>query len=125
MKHIKIVYGLFLIIVFFSCTKLEENFRGELQQGNTGNITAAELLISAYGSLNGPYQGSGDLFSAKEVTSDEIIVPTRGPDWDDNGQWRALFAHTWNADQGQLRSAFTGLLSSQFAASNVLQFSPS
>ena len=122
MKQIKILFGLFLTLVFFSCTKLNENFRGELEQ--TANITAAELLISAYGSLNGPFQ-TGDIWHAQEQTSDEMIAPTRSGDWDDNGQWRALHAHTWNADQGQLRGAFNGLLSAQFAASNVLQFNPS
>ncbi len=124
MKYIKIFVVLFLTIVFFSCTKLDENFRSELEQGNTGNITADKLLISAYNGLDGPFQ-VGDFWSGQEITSDEAIAPTRGPDWDDNGQWRALQLQSWNADQGQLRGAFTGLLGAQFAASNVLQFSPS
>jgi hypothetical protein len=124
MKRINILFSFLLTLVLVSCTKLDEEFRSELQQGNTENITAAELLINAYNSLSGPFQ-TGDLWHAQEQTSDEVIAPTRGPDWDDNGQWRALHAHTWNADQGQLRGAFNGLLSSQFAASNVLQFNPS
>ncbi len=124
MKHIKISLLYFLIFLTFSCTKLDESFRSELQQNSASNITAAQILTSAYNSLNGPFQ-YGDLFHAQEQPSDEIIAPTRGPDWDDNGQWRVLHAHTWNADQGQLRGAFNGMLSAQFAASNVLQFSPS
>lgn len=124
MRYNKILFGLCLMLIFFSCTKLDEKFRSELQQGNTSNITPAELLRSAYNSLNGPFQ-LGDLWHAQEHTTDEIIAPTRGPDWDDNGQWRALHAHTWNADQGQIRGAFNGLLGAQFAASNVLQFNPS
>ncbi|MBA2562477.1 MAG: RagB/SusD family nutrient uptake outer membrane protein [Chitinophagaceae bacterium] len=124
MKQSKIFFGFFLIIIFFSCTKLEENFRGELEQGNTGNISAAELLISAYNSLNDPFQG-GNFFLLQESTSDELIAPTRGPDWDDNGEWRALFAHTWDADHGRMSGGFNSLLGAQFAASNVLQFKPS
>src|SRR5687767_13314594 len=118
MKRINILFSVLLTLVLVSCTKLDEEFRSELQQGNTENITAAELLVNAYNSLNGPFQ-TGDLWHAQEQTSDEVIAPTRGPDWDDNGQWRALHAHTWNADQGQLRGAFNGLLSAQFSASNV------
>lgn len=125
MKNSKIFFSLVLFFAFFSCTKLDEKFRSELQQGNTSNITADQLLISAYNSINGPFHANGGLWSAQEITSDEAIAPTRGPDWDDNGQWRALQAHTWNADQGQIRGAFNDLLRSQFAASNVLQFSPS
>ena len=125
MKHIKILYGLFLTLVFFSCTKLEENFRGELAQVNTSNITADQLLISAYNSLNGKFEGNENLISSAQVTSDETIVPTRAGDWDDNGAWRSLYLHSWNADHSFLRGAFNGLLGTQFAASNVLQFSPS
>jgi hypothetical protein len=124
MKFIKIFFFSLLILTVFSCTKLDERFRGELEEGNTGNVTAAELLKSTYNSLNGPFQ-TGDLWHAQQQTSDETIAPTRGPDWDDNGQWRALHTHAWNADQTQLGGAFRGLLSVQFQASNVLQFNPS
>src|SRR4028119_444838 len=105
MKFIKIFLFSFLMLTVFSCTKLDERFRGELEEGNTGNVTAAELLKSTYNSLNGPFQ-TGDLWQAQQQTSDETIAPTRGPDWDDNGQWRALHTHAWNADQTQLRGAF-------------------
>lgn len=125
MKNNKKFLLCFLVIalVFLSCTKLNERFRGELVQGS--NITASELLVGAYQSIQGTFQGSGDLRSSAQATSDETIVPTRAGDWDDNGQWRALFLHTWNADHGQLRGAYTGLLGAQFAASNVLQYNPS
>src|SRR5688572_31140516 len=125
MKHFKVFFSLILMLFSFSCTKLDENFRSQLQEGNTSSITAAQLLQNAYSSLQGPVVHQGNLWSSQEITSDEAIAPTRGPDWDDNGQWRALHAHTWNADQGQIRGAFNDLLRAQFAASNVLQFSPS
>lgn len=124
MKDFKIYFVLLFAAVFSSCTKLDESFRSELEENTSGTITADQLLISAYNALNGPFQ-TGDLWHIQQHTSDETMAPTRGPDWDDNGQWRALHAHTWNADQGQIRGAFNGLLSAQFAASNVLQFNPS
>jgi len=68
---------------------------------------------------------TGNLWHITQHTTDETIAPTRGPDWDDNGQWRALHAHTWNADQAQIAGAFSDLLSAQFAASNVLAHAPS
>ena len=52
-------------------------------------------------------------------------MPTRAGDWDDNGAWRSLFLHSWNADHSFLSGAYSALLGAQFAASNVLQFSPS
>jgi len=48
MKYIKIFAILLGTSLYFSCTKLDENFRGELSQTSSGNITAAELLTSAY-----------------------------------------------------------------------------
>jgi hypothetical protein len=124
MKYLKILVASFCIFILFSCTKLNEEFRSNLEEGNTDNITAAQLLTNAYENLNGPFQ-TGDFWHIQEHSTDEVIAPTRGPDWDDNGQWRALHAHTWNADQGQINGAFNGLLGAQFAASNVLRFSPS
>ena len=123
MKQRTLIIASSLIFLSTACTKLDENFRSELQEGNTENISAAELLINAYNSLSGPLQ-TGDLWHAQQHTSDETIAPTRGGDWDDNGQWRMLHGHTWNADQGNLRNAYNGLLGAQFAASNVLEFSP-
>ena len=111
--------------LLFSCTKLDEHFRGELETTNTTNITAADLLKSAYSSIDGFFSDPGALFAAGEMATDAAIGPTRGPDWDDNGVWRAMHAHTWNADNGLLNGMYTGLLNAQFAASNVLQFNPS
>lgn len=122
MKHFKIILFSLFAFVLFSCTKLKEEFRSELQQSGA-NVTAGELLTTAYNSLNGPFQ-TGDFWHIQQHTSDETIAPTRGPDWDDNGQWRALHAHTWNANQAQINGAFSGLLSTQFSASLVLQYNP-
>ncbi|HEV8271000.1 MAG TPA: RagB/SusD family nutrient uptake outer membrane protein [Chitinophagaceae bacterium] len=126
MKHNKILVSFFVVaLVFFSCTKLDERFRSELQQGNTASVSAAQLLTSAYQAIQGTFQGNGNLISSAQVTTDETIVPTRAGDWDDNGLWRQLFLHSWNADHSYLSGAFSSLLGTQFAASNVLQFSPS
>lgn len=122
MKYLKnIVLGL-SVLVFFSCTKLEESFNSEVSQNDVSNITAEGLLITTYNSF-ATYQ-DGNFWHLQEHTSDEAIAPTRGPDWDDNGQWRSLHAHTWNPDHSVISGAFSDLLSSQFNASNVLQFNP-
>jgi len=126
MKHNKILLSFFVVaLVVISCTKLDERYRSELAAGNTGSITPGELLVSAYSSMQGTFQGNGNLISAAQVTTDETIVPTRAGDWDDNGAWRSLFLHSWNADHSFLSGAYSALLGAQFAASNVLQFSPS
>ncbi|HEX5151104.1 MAG TPA: RagB/SusD family nutrient uptake outer membrane protein [Parafilimonas sp.] len=117
MKYIKIVFFIFLTLTYTACTKLDEKFRSDVV--NASNLTATQLLTSAYNSLNTVQ--TGDWWHLQEHTSDELIGPTRGPDWDDNGNWRALHLHTWTADQSQVNGAFSALLTGQYNASVVLQ----
>src|SRR6476661_4727883 len=124
MKQFKAFFFILLTFAIFSCTKLNERFQSEVEENKSSTITAGGLLVNAYNSIAGTFM-AGNLWHASQHTTDETIAPTRGPDWDDNGQWRALHAHTWNADQGQIGGAFSDLLNAQFAASNVLQFNPS
>jgi hypothetical protein len=122
MKYNKLFLLLFLTVLF-SCTKLDERFRGELEETSSSGVSATQLLQSAYDGIGGTFQ-TGNFWHLSQHTSDETMGPTRGPDWDDNGQWRAIHAHTWNPDHGIIGGAFSDLLSAQFAASNVLQYSP-
>lgn len=67
----------------------------------------AEFLSTvggAYSSLGG-YNWA--VFELNGPSSDEIVVPTRGPDWDDQGSWRSIETHTWTPDRpGQLNGAW-------------------
>jgi starch-binding outer membrane protein, SusD/RagB family len=51
-------------------------------------------------------------------------VPTRACDWDDNGAWRVMHNHTWNADLGSILNTFNSLNKINFDATNVLAFGP-
>ncbi|HEY0677207.1 MAG TPA: RagB/SusD family nutrient uptake outer membrane protein [Chitinophagaceae bacterium] len=123
MKRYRILIVCSLILVAVSCTKLEQKWRGAIEQGQ--DIPVSDLLRSAYNGLNNPMMDQSRFWAAQEHTTDEAIGPTRGGDWDDNGVWRVLHAHTWNADHGFLRDTYRELLQAQYSASNVLQFSPS
>jgi starch-binding outer membrane protein, SusD/RagB family len=76
-------------------------------------------LASVYAGLQGSLWG---YYNLSEVTTDEIIVPTRGNDWFDGGRWLELHRHTWSATSpaaedinGVWNTAFTGV-----ARANVL-----
>jgi len=107
----------------FSCTKLNEEFKGELEEG-TSNIEPGALLITAYNSLNTPYQQE-QRWVMQEVSTDAAMAPTRGGDWDDNGMHRAIHLHTWNADNGYMNNTFVSLGTAIYNASNVLRYKPS
>ncbi|HEX2535866.1 MAG TPA: RagB/SusD family nutrient uptake outer membrane protein [Chitinophagaceae bacterium] len=125
MKRFKYYFFFLTTLGLGACTKLDERFRSEIENASSGNITPEQLLRTAYNAMNGPYQDQSRVWAAQQHTTDETIGPTRGPDWDDNGVWRVLHAHNWNADHGFLRDTYRELLQIQFAASNVLQFNPS
>ena len=111
------------------CTKLDENLGNNFtnQQTSTGLGSAGTGLIlqGAYADLATPFTGQDRVFSLEENSTDESLVPTRGGDWDDNGVWRVIHNHTWNADHDQLLQTFNLLNKLNFDATNVLAFNPS
>lgn len=108
----------------FSCTKLTEEFRGELEESGASNIEPAALLTTAYTSLNIPYQQE-QRWVMQEISTDAAMAPTRGGDWDDNGMHRAIHLHTWNADNGYMNNTFVSLGTAIYNAANVLRYNPS
>ncbi len=126
-KTIKLL-SLSLIILIGSCTKLDENFNSSLTNDQAANSLGTAgtglLLQAAYADIAGTFHSQSGIFSLEENTSDESLVPTRGGDWDDNGVWRVLHAHTWNADHQQFLEVFNDLNKLNFDATNVLAFNP-
>ena len=128
LKKITQFFLLPLIVVSGSCTKLDEQLNSSLTSEQAASSLGASgtglLLKTAYVDLTGPFFYQDGVFSLEENTSDESLVPTRGGDWDDNGVWRVLHAHTWNADHGQILNVFNSLNKLNFDATNVLAFGP-
>ncbi|MEO8712819.1 MAG: RagB/SusD family nutrient uptake outer membrane protein, partial [Parafilimonas sp.] len=110
------------------CTKLNEGLNSTLtnQQTSTslGPAGTQLLLQAAYSDVGGPFTAQDLVFSLQENSTDESLVPTRGGDWDDNGVWRVVHSHNWNADHGQILSVFNSLNKLNFDATNVLAFNP-
>ena len=82
-----------------SCTDLEEDLYSEVRsedffQSDEEFIVA---LGAAYTSLYN-YTGTTGVIAAQEVSSDEMMVPTRGSDWDDGGHWRRVHLHTYTPE---------------------------
>ncbi len=126
-KYIKLS-ALTLLIGVASCTKLKESYTATVPinqaQASLGAAFPGLLLQAAYNDIPSQFVGQDQVFSLEENTTDESLVPTRGGDWDDNGVWRVMHNHTWNADHGQILSVYNGLNKLNFDATNVLQFNP-
>ena len=107
-----------------SC-KLNEDLQSAVTAASTGgNINVSALLDGVYVIARNPFQGATNAFALSEVTTDERIMPTRGPDWDDNGVWRALHLQNWDANNTQILGTFNALNGTIYAATDMLQYNP-
>lgn len=90
-----------LLLVGQACTDLEPSFTdSDATEDSSGNFSG---VANAQSSLDGLYSGAqgfgnqADEYSMMEVTAENIAVLTRGADWGDNGVWRIMHNHSWNA----------------------------
>ena len=128
MKLINLLALLLLVGFVVSCTDLEEEIRDTVPAdiATSGAVSIDALLLGVYNDMRLPYQDQSRFWAAQEHTSDEVLGPTRGPDWDDNGIWRVLHDHTWDADHAFLSSTFTELLQIVYNSSVIVtNFEPS
>ncbi len=126
-KISKYTIPLLTVAILSGCTKLNESLNSTLTSAEVSATpgSTAGLIAAAYSDLTGLLHSQDQLFSLQENSTDESLVPTRGGDWDDNGVWRVIHSHNWNADHGQILSVFNGLNKLNFDATNVLLFKPS
>ncbi len=101
MKHISFKkYTLFgILLIAASCTKLDEKsiLYDQVTEDNfyKTDRQLAAAVGAAYSPIFGNYNGPNNpFFDLNEVTTDEIVVPTRGADWGDGGHWVRLKTHT-------------------------------
>src|SRR5450432_607577 len=89
-----------LLLTVISCTKLNENnYLFDTVSSNNFYQTDAELssaVGAAYSNL-AKMASNSTFIPSEEVTTDECVVPTRGPDWGDGGRWVRLQTHTYNS----------------------------
>jgi len=116
-------------LIAISCTKLDEKLNGQLTfdqvSGGGGSANTTALLNGVYNSMQLPFQNHENILCLWEMTGDALVGPTRGPDWDDNGQLRVLYAHSWTPDHPFIRNLFNNLNGVVFGATDLLQFNPS
>jgi hypothetical protein len=62
-------------------------------------------LAAAYINLR-DFGNQADIYALWEISSDEILCPTRGTDWGDNGVWRSTQQHTWDANSIHITNAW-------------------
>lgn len=121
MKKILSAAALLAVLQAANSCQINEQFQAAITPAQVGSGTTASLLDGVYSAMWSPFQGATQVFALSEVTTDERLMPTRAGDWDDNGVWRQLHLHTWNANHVQIRDAFANLGGVVFAATDMLR----
>src|SRR5207253_10177823 len=106
------------------CTDLNETPISSITPSNffhtPGEVLAA--LAGVYAGLrNTPAENQ--YWGVSEVSTDEMIVPTRGSDWYDNGTWLETHRQTWSANSPGTLSFVNNVWNTSYAGiarSNVL-----
>jgi hypothetical protein len=113
-----------LLVPIQGCTDLAESPPSQITRSkffhSEAEVVAA--LAGVYASLRGT-TSEGDYWGSSEVSTDEMVVPTRGQDWYDNGSWLDLHRQTWSATSSATLSYFNNAWNTAFggvARANVL-----
>lgn len=96
------------------CTSLTEVPEDALTPQNAFK-TEEEVLAgvaSVYAGLRGMMWG---YFNLSEITTDELVVPTRGSDWYDNGRWLEIHRQAWAANSGSALDDMNGMWNDLFS----------
>ncbi|GAB3640416.1 RagB/SusD family nutrient uptake outer membrane protein [Spirosoma arcticum] len=105
-----------------SCTDLEDKV---LDGISSESGAASDVAIDPTAALRGVYTSlnvladQGGVYAMEEHSSDEMMGPTRGTDWDDFGTWRKLHQHTWDPSHDQVSNAWDQMNSAVFRANQV------
>ena len=125
LTKISTVLGLASILVLPACN-LDEELRSNVTKDQIEDILEVDpdfnvLLAGAY-TQSATFMTQDRIWSLQEHSTDELIPPTRGGDWDDNGDWRQLHAHKWTAEHTLITRSFNELLNGVYNANNILGF---
>lgn len=120
-KHISKVLSAAVVVSAMSlqsCTDLTEPVYDAIpaDQFLKTDAQVAAALGPAYSGMRGI---TWDWFNPSEASTDELIVPTRGGDWFDNGDWLAYSRHTWTPQHGPINGMW-GFIFGNIAQVNQL-----
>lgn len=99
MKILKYIFIGFSLLGF-ACTDLDEELYDKLPESvyPESDAQVASMSVDVYKQLQPLADDEGWWYWLQEVSSDELVFPTRNTDWDDGGKWRVIYQHTWSND---------------------------
>ena len=129
MKNVhKLLLGLGLVGLTYSCTDLEEDLVGDLTEDfsveglSTGGAGGgSDVLTAVFDAVrNGGTANHGGYFSVQSVSTDEMAVTQKGGDWYDGGIWLDMHRHTWTPANGPITGTWAQQYSAIAAVNNAI-----
>ena len=126
--------GMGIVFFTFSCTNLDEKLYSDVTANNF--FKTDEEFIAALGQAYSSFGGIGNHFSLwtiNELSSDELVISTKGGDWYDGGvllQMHELHGsgrtppETLTQELGLARVALTRKLSKRRSAASLISMRP-
>ncbi|MDX1955659.1 MAG: RagB/SusD family nutrient uptake outer membrane protein [Chitinophagaceae bacterium] len=105
-----LLLALAAVVTVVSCSKLDVKIKdpNSIAPATSGGAPTPSTLSKVYEQLN-QLIGQGNWYAMSEHTTDELMGPTRGTDWDDFGTWRKLHLHAWDGSHNQINDTWNGL----------------
>jgi hypothetical protein len=105
-----------------SCSKLDEKVFGSktIAPATTAG-TSSVNLESVYEATHVLVGQENTPFAFQEHSTDELLGPTRGTDWDDFGTWRKIHLHTVDGAHNQLFAMWNNLNRGLFLATQLVE----
>jgi len=123
MKNLKTFVIVGSLTLLGACTDLNvEETDSRVVTTTAGVFTGVDPVVSltsAYVDLR-QWGGQNNIYALNEVASDELLVPTRGTDWGDNGVWRTIHQHTWDATHPQVLDTWNNIHRNLFKLSQLI-----
>ena len=121
-KYLIITIGL-IAALLTSCTDLSDKLYDRIPAEDypENQTQAALMMIPVYKPLQ-DYLDNGGYWFAQELTSDEMVCPTRNTDWDDGGKWRVLHQHTWTNDVEAINSMWYRFYKGIYEANKIIEY---
>ena len=85
-----------------------------------GVTDVGSSLDNLFNDLRGQHEGQDNHYAMTTVATDELLVPTRGTDWGDNGVWRTLHAHTWSPSHQYVLTVWNQFNQDIFRATEII-----
>ncbi|MCB0487963.1 MAG: RagB/SusD family nutrient uptake outer membrane protein [Cyclobacteriaceae bacterium] len=124
MRNRRLISAVLLAFVVSSCSLDIDETDSLITEGSSdvfnGVTDPGSAITNLYNNISSQAGDQANLFALQEVTTDELMVLTRGTDWGDNGIWRTLHQHTMGPNHAYINQVWNDKNSAVLRATEII-----